>query len=56
MSDKIYKKAKEMTAELSMQYFLHDRGYTYFNINALTYKQINQLIDGHRVVVGKEGV
>ena len=44
-----------MSGELGVQYFLHKAGYTYFNMNRLTYKQIRQITDGFRVVEKGEG-
>jgi len=34
---------------MSIDSFLHDKGYTFFNINGLTYKEIQQLLDGENI-------
>jgi len=45
-------KVNVIQKELSVEYFLHLHGYTYFNMNALTYKEINQIIDGEKIYKG----
>ena len=45
-------KVTSVQRELSIEYFLHLHGYTYFNLNGLTYKEINQIIDGEKVYKG----
>lgn len=42
-------RVKKIQSELSVEEFLHRKGYTYFNIPKLTYKEIQQLIDGHEI-------
>jgi len=40
---------------LKVDYFLHEAGYNYFNMNALTPKEIRQLIDGQIILYSKDG-
>jgi L-arabinose isomerase len=43
-------KVDNIQKELSVQSFLHSKGYTYFTIPYITYKEIKQLIDGDIII------
>jgi len=46
-------KVKHIQGDLSLEDFLHSKGYNNFNMNRLTYKEIKQLIDGDMIARGK---
>jgi len=41
---------KDIEGKLTLHYFLHERGYNCFTIPLLTYKEIRQLLDGHKIL------
>lgn len=40
-------------SELSIEHFLHGKGYNYFTIPNLSYKEIQQLLDGEKLATGE---
>jgi hypothetical protein len=40
-------------ADMSVESFLHSKGYNFFTIPNLTYKEIQQLLDGEKLISGK---